>query len=474
MIENGEGIEGYCLIYISRYEEKVVSSNETKFDTAELLELEERKVDFYLGRIHRESVILAALEISLPDKLWSESFYKEIKAKADSGKGDSQADSCSDGMSDAYTQILKEKTVEYTRQVINDKSSLQKVKGNVPENFAFKECFCKDKKKLKKFRPLYTDGDEKRRSDKKPSTLPLEHHRTAWRRDYGRLVHSAPFRRLQGKAQLLPGYESDYFRNRLTHSIAVAEVAKTIATRINKTPLSLIANNWQTLVKGKSKWEKEALDCYFALNKIQHDIVEISSLAHDLGHPPFGHNGEEGLHEAIKEASANKLFFEGNAQTLRIITRQSFRSQDFTDDKEDELFPLGISDGGKDLRYGLNLTNRSIASILKYDQQPETIKGNPARNCKGYYKTEQEIVEEIKKNILNGLGSNLEEFYKWEKEIKSKKEEGKENSVKSAFKTIECSIMDLADDIAYTVHDLDDAFKARLIKPSEFIRVVPF
>src|ERR1041385_5964077 len=93
---------------------------------------------------------------------------------------------------------------------------------------------------------------------------PDEPYRTPWRRDYARLIHSAAFRRLQGKTQLFPGKESDFFRNRLTHSLDVAQIAKSIAIRLNNT-----------------------LD-YFKSNNIDTDLVETVALAHDLGHPPFG------------------------------------------------------------------------------------------------------------------------------------------------------------------------------------------
>jgi dGTPase len=100
-------------------------------------------------------------------------------------------------------------------------------------------------------------------------------YRTPWRRDYGRVIHSPAFRRLQGKTQLFPGIESDFFRNRLTHSLEAAQIAKAIATRLNST-------------------EKFLQD---PKKKIEPDIAELAALCHDLGHPPFGHNGERALDE---------------------------------------------------------------------------------------------------------------------------------------------------------------------------------
>src|SRR5690606_12675716 len=118
-------------------------------------------------------------------------------------------------------------------------------------------------------------------------------YRSPYRRDYARLLHSPAFRRLQGKTQLYPGVESDFFRNRLTHSLEVAQIAKTIALKLNF-----------------EKLDKQKLS-------IDLDVCEFAGLAHDLGHPPFGHQGEEALDECMRNYGG----FEGNAQTLRILTK---------------------------------------------------------------------------------------------------------------------------------------------------------
>ena len=118
-------------------------------------------------------------------------------------------------------------------------------------------------------------------------------YRSPFRRDYARLLHCPAFRRLQGKTQLFPGAESDFFRNRLTHSLEVAQIAKSITLRINSVH-----------------------PCFWD-DPIDVDLVETAALAHDLGHPPFGHNGER----AARHVYAQKGGFEGNAQTLRILAR---------------------------------------------------------------------------------------------------------------------------------------------------------
>ena len=252
------------------------------------------------------------------------------------------------------------------------------------------------------------------KSIEKSSNFEPEPYRTPYRRDCGRLIHSPAFRRLQGKTQLFPGRESDFFRNRLTHSLEVAQIAKSIALRLN--------------YQLESTGEKYRIDT---------DIVEFASLAHDLGHPPFGHFGEEMLDEKI----GNYGGFEGNAQTLRILSKTEKRELIYNT-------KLGIDSTGKDKRIGLDLTARSLASVLKYDQQipfKKESRTDKSKPQKGYYRSERSVVTFLKNKICSG-----------------KKYKGK-------FKTIECQIMDIADDIAYSTYDLEDSFKAGFIRPIDLV-----
>jgi dGTPase len=238
-----------------------------------------------------------------------------------------------------------------------------------------------------------------------------------FRQDYARLVHSPAFRRLQGKMQLFPVNESDYFRNRLTHSIEVAQVAKSIALKINNTDSNFSANDM----------------------KINTDLIETVALAHDLGHAPFGHNGEEALDECMADYGG----FEGNGQTLRILSRLEKRD---TISKAESGQHEPILSGGKDNRAGLNLTFRTLAGILKYDSKTAEKRRNRKNKDgpnKGYYITEEEIVDTIKEKV--GFEKTKTPF--------------------RDFKTLECSIMDIADDIAYSTYDLDDCFKAGFLNP---------
>jgi dGTPase len=136
---------------------------------------------------------------------------------------------------------------------------------------------------------------------------PPHRYRTAFQRDRDRVLHARAFRRLQYKTQVFPYHEGDHFRNRLTHTLEVAQIARTIAR-------SLGANE---------------------------DLVEAIVLAHDLGHPPFGHSGERVLHQLLKSHGG----FEHNRQSLRLVDWLEERS---------ERYP------------GLNLTHETRAGILKH------------------------------------------------------------------------------------------------------------
>lgn len=263
---------------------------------------------------------------------------------------------------------------------------------------------------------LYAEGDFTREFKGSGNGFSRsEPYRSDFRRDYARLVHSAAFRRLAGKTQLFPGLESDYFRNRLTHSMEVAQIAKSIAIKLN--------------------YEEE--DFFRTVGSIDTDLVEIAGLAHDLGHPPFGHNGEL----ALDRCMLNFGGFEGNAQTLRILARLEKKA---TDDQEG----YGIR-AGRDRRFGLDLCARTLAAVLKYDHRIELVRVlDPAiahKPSKGYYASEADLIQRIKDSVLNGV------------------------SLPGKFKTIECQIMDLADDIAYSTYDLEDAFKARFLAPIDLL-----
>lgn len=255
--------------------------------------------------------------------------------------------------------------------------------------------------------PLYGVSDQfKRHSGAEGVNPAKEPGRSAFRKDYARLLHAPAFRRLQGKTQLFPGTESDFFRNRLTHSLEVAQIACGIASRLN------------------AKEVPEA----FRHGSIDEDLVEFAAIAHDLGHPPFGHNGEHALDELMKGHGG----FEGNAQTLRILASV-----------ERKLVRL---DGGSPRTdCGLDLTYRSLAAVLKYDKQIPASREETDELVKGYYGTEAALVKSVKAKVAPGLPA------------------------KTKFKTIECAIMDIADDIAYSTYDLEDSLHAGFVTPISLV-----
>ena len=209
--------------------------------------------------------------------------------------------------------------------------------------------------------------------------------RSEFERDRARIIHSAAFRRLQGKTQVFGVYEGDFFRTRLTHSLEVAQIAKGIA-------LNLGADT---------------------------DLVEAACLAHDLGHPPFGHTGEYVLHELMRPYGG----FEGNAQSFRILTRLERKHEAYT---------------------GLNLTYQTLDAILKYKTCIDEAALAAASDgpAKGFYADDRALVETIMQCTGNG-----------------------------DRRSFECQIMDVADDIAYSVHDLEDSLKAGLLTVADFRRV---
>lgn len=250
---------------------------------------------------------------------------------------------------------------------------------------------------------MYRDSDSDRYV---PESSKSETWRDEFRRDFGRVIHCPAFRRLQGKTQIFPGYESDFFRNRLTHSLEVGQIAESIAIRLNHT------------------------DEYFKAQHINPRICLTAALLHDIGHPPFGHNGEEALDECMRKFGG----FEGNAQTLRIVTQLEKKRRNPNEDD-----PI-------DCRAGLNLTYRTLGALLKYDKPITTDRASDTEVRKGYYEADAPIVVDIKQHVCPDLADR-----------------------EGSFKTIECQIMDIADDIAYSTYDIEDTFKAGFLSPSDIL-----
>ncbi len=248
-------------------------------------------------------------------------------------------------------------------------------------------------------------------------------HRDPYERDRTRVIHCPSFRRLQRKTQILGTDEGDFHRTRLTHSLEVDSIGRSIVR-------NLTTNQHQQPLLG---------------NLLPNDdLISVICLLHDIGHPPFGHGGEVALNYMMRNYGG----FEGNGQTLRLLTK------------------VENSYGA----YGLDLTRRALLGILKYpvarsmvlapQQAPihesihKTIKVNDWLPPKAYFDCEQEEIDWL-------LAPFTESDRKLFQSL-TKKPTGTQAG-KSAYRSFDCSIMNIADDIAYGVHDLEDAIHLRLI-----------
>ncbi|MEN9679224.1 MAG: hypothetical protein RLZ57_353 [Actinomycetota bacterium] len=203
--------------------------------------------------------------------------------------------------------------------------------------------------------------------------------RTEFMRDRARLIHSAALRRLAAKTQVAVPWENDFQRTRLSHSLECAQIGREFGASLGADP----------------------------------DLIDTACLAHDLGHPPFGHNGEMALAEIAKDIGG----FEGNAQTFRILTR--IEAKTYVNDRS----------------VGLNLTRASLDACSKYPW-------DQTKNSKKF-----------------GVYEDDKEIFNW---MRMGAPEGK--------RTFEAQIMDWSDDVSYSVHDFEDAIVANQISIAELER----
>ncbi len=204
--------------------------------------------------------------------------------------------------------------------------------------------------------------------------------RSPFQRDRDRIIHSTAFRRLKHKTQVFVYHEGDHYRTRLTHSLEVSQIARTISRALG----------------------------------LNEDLAEALALAHDLGHTPFGHAGEEALHRCMKDYAG----FDHNAQTLRILTKLERRYADFD---------------------GLNLTWETLEGVVKHN-------GPLLRNDK--------------KPLSNSLLPLPIKEFNEEFDLQL-----------TTYASTEAQVAALSDDIAYNNHDIDDGLRAGLFDPEDLADV---
>lgn len=260
-------------------------------------------------------------------------------------------------------------------------------------------------------------------------------HRNPSERDLARLIHSAAFRRLQAKTQVLGIGEGDFHRTRLTHSMEVAQIGKGIVNNL--------------------RFRK--IDLGTCVDEIlpDSDLIFCIGLAHDIGHPPFGHGGEVALNYCMRQYGG----FEGNGQTLRILSKLESHTQG----------------------YGLDLTRRTLLGILKYPMRYSSvcktntqaiasasphnfewiIRGHDWKPPKCFHDCDNDVVDWI-----------MSPFEQTDRAIfQTYIPPTGDKHGKTKFKSLDTTIMDLADDISYGVHDLEDAIALGLINKDNWCEI---
>ncbi|MDD3312854.1 dGTP triphosphohydrolase [Pseudodesulfovibrio sp.] len=222
-----------------------------------------------------------------------------------------------------------------------------------------------------------------------------EKGRTPFEQDRDRIIYSPAFRRLQSKTQVFLSGEFDFYRTRLTHSIEVSQIGRSIVNHLNRT--------------------SDALNDGFHIDQ---DLVESVCLAHDIGHPSFGHAGEQVLNKLMRGPAGG---FEGNAQNLRILVDLFYRDQATWS--------------------GMKPTRAFLDGMLKY----KVLYADSAKKKNHFlYDSQRPILDFVSPDTPFADAFPDEDAL-------------------NGFKSLECRIMDWADDIAYSVHDLDDGIRAGFI-----------
>ncbi|MGL4859011.1 MAG: anti-phage deoxyguanosine triphosphatase [Enterobacteriaceae bacterium] len=254
--------------------------------------------------------------------------------------------------------------------------------------------------------------------------------RSEAQRDLSRLIHSSPFRRLQSKTQVLGLGESDFYRTRLTHSMEVAQIGSGLLAQL------------------KTKYKKEEEEKQFLPDN---DLMQAVCLAHDIGHPPFGHGGEVALNYCMLEYGG----FEGNGQTLRILSKLDKYTEKHGLNPTRSLL-LGV------LKYPVNYSALCSDTLMVKKASNQAVVGVPNwlfkssdfKPPKCYLDSESDIVEFA-----------LSPFTEQDRRLFTSFKKGKTESdhKKASYKALDTSIMDLADEISYSLHDLEDAISLGMV-----------
>lgn len=245
--------------------------------------------------------------------------------------------------------------------------------------------------------------------------------RSPGRHDRDRLLYSEAFQRLVDVTQVVtPNNHGRITTNRLTHSLKVAQVARSIAEHLLRV--------------------HDAADLE-ALGGLDPDVVEAAALAHDLGHPPFGHIGEKALDRLALDAGLEEGF-EGNAQSFRIVTRLEAKSTRYA---------------------GLNLTAASRAAILKYPwARPHPPAWPPAVRADGTSRCDHRAIKDACKADPD-LKLHWKKFGVYASDqVDFAQARALHPETDSERQSLEASVMDIADDITYALHDLEDFYEAGL------------
>lgn len=250
-------------------------------------------------------------------------------------------------------------------------------------------------------------------------------HRSPFQRDRARILHSAAFRRLQAKTQVHGSSIDDFHRTRLTHSLEAAQLGSGIVAQIKK----------------KQPERRNLLPSA--------SLIDAICLAHDIGHPPYGHGGEIALNYMMRDYGG----FEGNAQTFRIVTQLEPYTEQF----------------------GMNLSRRTLLGLIKYPtllsdarrqqippqlSSPRQIRAKDWMPAKGIYDCDQSILEWVFEPLSSDDIQLLSAFRDNSDPINCHH--------KTLYKSLDCSIMELADDIAYGVHDLEDAIVLGMVSRQQW------